>query len=595
MSVLLLPTSSIIEEENTRDHRIRNWISELRAHSPVDAFSPPSLPATPDLTPNPTTPTSNIEPQWQHSATRRSAHAPGPADCYIGARGVHTPSNDARNRELPVVPGPMPSALIEQYAPKGNVAMPTGAPPVLPNSGGTAPMTLSSFPQNSMHIVAALPVPPSIPHCIPPQIQLAPFPTAFAAPMAPPIIDIHPSRRSRSHSRSHRPSRHTIVVPEASSRLTIPRHGSRRKSRSRSRRRSPSPVRLPRDYVPVSTGPSPSSTRTRDRRSSRPRTRPIARDYATGATYPVMPTSSQRQPTTAIPHAHYDVSPRHHRHSHDSHHHHHTHGTSRQRALSQSYPYDSAQPVSSRPTYLRQRSHSVDARDPRMWRSRPGGAYPAQALAGPLMGYGRGQGSPAGSGSAVGYGSPSGSAGNGGSGRPYRSQAMPSQSSAYPSLQQQPLTQMPVPNTMGGYHPYQSSTGAPPTAGQLQMPMGNYPGQHPTRAPPTTAAMQPHINSTVLVPVSDGRGGWIYTYQGQNMQATNSAIGQPTTAANVMSRGRQSTPGFFSRVFGLGGRSRSAAPQGVYPVHASTRHQHAAIPVQYTNPRPRHLHRRSSR
>jgi hypothetical protein len=554
MSVLFLPTPSIIEEEKTRDHRIRNWISELRAHSPVDAFSPPSLPATPDLTPNPTTPTSNIEPQWQHSATRRSAHAPGPADCYLGARGVHTPSNDARNRELPVVPGPMPGALIEQYAPKGNVAMPTGAPPVLPNSGGaenglqpptrptliffpgTAPMTLSSFPQNSMHIVAALPVPPSIPHCIPPQIQLAPFPTAFAAPMAPPIIDIHPTRRSRSHSRSHRPSRHTIVVPEATSRLTIPAHGSRRRSRSRSRswsrRRSPSPVRLPRDYVPVSAGPIPSSSRTSHRRSSRPRTRspprgrsrgtgPIARDYATGATYPVMTTSSQRQPTTAIPHAHYDVSPRHHRHSDDNHHHHHTHGTSRQRALSQSYPYDSAQPVSSRPAYLRQRSHSVDARDPRMSRPRPGGAYPAQAPAGPPMKYGRGQVSPAGSGSAVGYGSPSGSAGNGGSGRPYRSQAVPSQSSAYlSSPQQQPLTQMPVPNTMGGYHPYQSSIGAPPTAAQLQVPMGNYPGQHPTSAPPTTAAMQPHINSTVLVPVSDGRGGWIYTYQGQNMQST---------------------------------------------------------------------------
>jgi hypothetical protein len=136
MSVLLSPTPSIIEEEKTRDRRIRNWISELRAHSPVDAFSPPSLPVTPDLTPNPTARTSNIEPQWQHSATRRSAHAPGPADVYIGARGVRTPSCDARTRELAAVPGPMPSALIEQYAPTGNVAMPISAPPVLPNSGG---------------------------------------------------------------------------------------------------------------------------------------------------------------------------------------------------------------------------------------------------------------------------------------------------------------------------------------------------------------------------------------------------------------------------------------------------------------------------
>lgn len=141
MSVLLSPTPSIIAEEKERDHRIHNWISELRAHSPVDAFSPPSLPATSDLTdltPNPTAPTYNNEPQWQHSATRRSMRAPGPAGGYIGARDVRIPSNGARNREVPALPGPMPTALIGQYALTGNVAMPVSAPPVLPNSRGAA-------------------------------------------------------------------------------------------------------------------------------------------------------------------------------------------------------------------------------------------------------------------------------------------------------------------------------------------------------------------------------------------------------------------------------------------------------------------------
>ncbi|KAF9473145.1 hypothetical protein BDN70DRAFT_886140 [Pholiota conissans] len=423
-------------------------------------------------------------------------------------------------------------------------------------------MTLSGPNERPVPIFATLPDPSSLPLCIPPP---PPLPATFGVPIAQPplIVEIPKSRRSRSHSQSHR-SPHLAGHLEDASR--IPMHIPE----TRTPRRSMSSVRLPPDYTPVSQARDHSSRHgilSRFRAHTPPRGRsrgrdPIARDFATGATDHLAP-----PPVPRAISQHYDVSPvssrHHHRHRDDREdRHYRPHDRSRPRSSSHSSPYGQHQQSRARPTYMRQRSQSVDTRNPRMSRSRPGGAYPAQTQ-------------PAG----YGYG-PGGS----------HAHATPAYSQAQ-------------------YSPNQVSMG------------GNGMGASYSGHSPTSAGQTP----IVLLPVSDGRGGWVYeprggqivsgSYPGApqsvpythtshgNRSFVNSYANANPSYANVpypnynTTRGRQSTPGFFSRVFGLGGRSRSAAPRTTYPVHPTSRHEHAVKPVQYvygTNPRRKHLHRRRS-